>query len=107
MAQDVAAIGGASLQEPRTEIASRPSSAAGGARPRIGSMLGSSVDAANLGLPSRLDGEVHELWTGALVNTRRVERQSDQARGVTAGSSFLYLTLRPHGAALLRYEDSR
>jgi hypothetical protein len=62
-----------------------------------------ALDAADLGLPSRLDGEVHELWTGAAVNTRRVESQSDRLRGVTPGSTCLDLTLRPHGAALLRY----
>lgn len=62
-----------------------------------------ALDAADLGLPSRLDGEVRELWTGAVVNTRRVESQSDRAPGVTPGSTCLDLALRPHGAALLRY----
>ena len=63
------------------------------------------LDAANLGLPSRLAGEVHELWTGARVDTRRVETRSDQASGVAPGSTSLHLTLPPHGAALLRYAD--
>ncbi|WP_205857150.1 glycoside hydrolase family 27 protein [Phytoactinopolyspora endophytica] len=62
-----------------------------------------ALDAANIGLPRILDGTVSELWTGDTVRTAPVTVQSDAARGVAPGSTGLFLTLDPHGAALLRY----
>ena len=62
-----------------------------------------ALDAADVGLPALVDGEVCELWTGAVVPTRRVTVQSDEAHGVTPGNTAIDLTLAPHGSALLRW----
>jgi alpha-galactosidase len=62
-----------------------------------------TVDAQDVDLPARFDGEVRELWSGAVVPTTRVDEQSDAARGVAPGSTALQLELEPHGAALLRW----
>lgn len=69
-----------------------------------------ALDAGDVGLPlaadGRVDGEVHELWTGAAVPSRPVSAQSDATRGVAPGSCALDVTLEPHGAALLRRTPS-
>lgn len=65
--------------------------------------LAVTLDAANAGLPSVLDGEVRELWTRALLRPRSVTAQSDAARGVAPGSCALDVGIPPHGAVLLRY----
>jgi hypothetical protein len=67
--------------------------------------LDAVLDAGNLGLPARLDGEVRELWTGADVPRERVTVQSDAARGVAPRSVALRMRLTPHGAALLRWRE--
>lgn len=65
-----------------------------------------ALDAGDVGLPvgadGRVDGEVRELWTGAVVPTRAVTEQSDAARGVAPGSCAVDVTLEPHGSVLLR-----
>ncbi|MFC5665214.1 glycoside hydrolase family 27 protein [Kitasatospora misakiensis] len=65
--------------------------------------LAVALDAANVGLPPVLDGEVRELWTSTVLHPRTVTAQSDAARGVAPGSSALDVNLPPHGAALLRF----
>lgn len=79
-----------------------------GARYAAAFNLGSStlpvtVDAQDVGMPARFDGNVRELWSGEAVRTAPVDVQSDATRGVAPGSTALHLELAPHGAALLRW----
>jgi hypothetical protein len=60
------------------------------------------LDAGDVGIAVRPDSHARELWTGAPVPVVPVHVQSDDARGVAPGSAALYLTLDPHGSALLR-----
>ncbi|MEA4945439.1 MAG: alpha-galactosidase [Propionicimonas sp.] len=65
------------------------------------------LDTQSLGLPAVIQGDLHELWTGARVRTSLVTTQSNATRGVAPGSTAVYLTLEPHGAALLRLDPRR
>ncbi|SDB86171.1 Alpha galactosidase A [Sanguibacter gelidistatuariae] len=64
-----------------------------------------ALDSANVGMPGVFSGTVRELWTGAVLATRPVTVQSDEARGVAPGSTAIPLTIEPHGAQLLRWES--
>lgn len=57
-----------------------------------------ALDAQNVDLPARFEGELRELWTGAAVTT-----DTAPVRGVAPGSTAIRLSLAPHGAALLRH----
>jgi alpha-galactosidase len=65
-----------------------------------------TIDAQDVGMPPAPDGEVRELWTGALVPAAHVTVQSGAARGVAPGSTALRLRLEPHGTALLRWSPT-
>ncbi|WP_235866355.1 glycoside hydrolase family 27 protein [Serinibacter arcticus] len=68
--------------------------------------LGVALDAGDLDLPSALDGEIEDLWSGEAVATSVVTEQSDTARGVAPGSTAIPVTIEPHGVALLRYSPA-
>ncbi|MGO1286568.1 MAG: alpha-galactosidase, partial [Brachybacterium sp.] len=66
-----------------------------------------ALDSQDVDLPSHLEGQVTELWSGGEVPTRPVTEQSDAARGVAPGSTALDVVIAPHGALLLRYAPAR
>ncbi|WP_226831890.1 glycoside hydrolase family 27 protein [Brachybacterium sp. FME24] len=67
--------------------------------------LAIALDAADVGLPSRFEGEVQELWSGTTATTRPITEQSDAARGVSPGSTAIDVVIAPHGAVLLRHQE--
>lgn len=66
-----------------------------------------SLDAGNVGLPARLEGEVEDVWAGRAVEVAEVAVQSDDARGVAPGSTAIPVTIEAHGTVLLRYLDTK
>ena len=62
-----------------------------------------SLDALDVDLPARLDGQLRELWSGRPVAAEAVDAQQERTRGVAPGSTAVPVELAPHGCVLLRY----